>query len=241
MLDESFKAAMKRNATNGFLTAEEERDLYSRMQSGDPVAGRRFELSNLPLLVTVAAGELHRVRNSFELMDLVQMGYAGLRHAVNKFDPERGRFTTLATRCIKQAIRKEIARTTGTVRATHKARNGQLSRLNPWQSALIHCAPNSDAIEDCGSAVDAHATALASVDAFKLRQLVAALPSEQRALVHYVYFCGSSVKEAAEWVGLTPGVAKRRLTSALSALAEAIEGDPNGPIDDPRLECLAVR
>lgn len=238
MLDESFKAAMRQHSGNGFLNAAEERALYVRIQAGDASATRELIEANYPLLVQVASQELRPVAHAFTLMDLVQDGYFGLERATKYFNPNLGRFSTIATRCIRQAILKEIAKKVGPVRATVKARSGNSVRLKPIQAALIHCVTSSEAVESC-SCEATETPAMTPALEIALRRAVANLPRQQRALIHYVYFRRDTLKEAARCLGITPGTAKRRMTAALAALAAVVEGI-DGEVEARRPELVAA-
>jgi RNA polymerase primary sigma factor len=106
------------------LTAPQERDLAQRMKksSSRKEAERRdaenarqeFIRANLRLVVSIAKYFSHR---GLPLADLIEEGNLGLLHAVEKFDPSRGfRFSTYATWWIRQAIRRGLLNTAGTVR-----------------------------------------------------------------------------------------------------------------------------
>jgi RNA polymerase primary sigma factor len=61
--------------------------------------------SNLRLVVAIAKAYCHR---GVSFLDLIQEGNAGLLHAVDRWSPEGGKFTTYATWWIKQAIRDAV-------------------------------------------------------------------------------------------------------------------------------------
>jgi RNA polymerase primary sigma factor len=106
------------------LTAEEERSLALRMlgrHSDDPALQRdaaeardRFVRSNLRLVVSIARRFVNR---GLPLQDLVEEGNLGLLQAVERFDPRRKcRFSTDATWWIRQAIRRALVNSAGTIR-----------------------------------------------------------------------------------------------------------------------------
>ncbi|MFP6836156.1 MAG: RNA polymerase sigma factor RpoS [Pseudomonadales bacterium] len=96
------------------LSADEEKH-YSRLAlSGDEAGRRRMIESNLRLVVKISCRYLNR---GLALLDLIEEGNLGLIHAVEKFDPERGfRFSTYATRWIRQTIERAIMNQTRTIR-----------------------------------------------------------------------------------------------------------------------------
>ena len=96
------------------LTADEEKSLARRAQSGDEPARQRMIESNLRLVVKIARRYINR---GLPLLDLIEEGNLGLIHAVKKFDPERGfRFSTYATWWIRQTIERAIMNQSRTVR-----------------------------------------------------------------------------------------------------------------------------
>jgi len=106
------------------LTAPQERDLARRMKkSSSPreeerrdaeEARQHFIRANLRLVVSIAK---YFSQRGLPLADLIEEGNLGLLHAVTKFDPSRGfRFSTYATWWIRQAIRRGLINTAGSVR-----------------------------------------------------------------------------------------------------------------------------
>src|SRR5262252_4317372 len=96
------------------LTAEEERELGKRIQSGDLQARERMIRANLRLVVSVAKMYTDR---GLSLQDLIAEGNIGLMKAAEKFDPGAGcRFSTYGTWWIKQSIRRALTNTVKQVR-----------------------------------------------------------------------------------------------------------------------------
>jgi RNA polymerase primary sigma factor len=89
------------------LTSEEEKEIARRIKRGDEQAKKRLIEANLRLVISIAK-RFFGSRLSFS--DLIQEGNIGLIKAIEKFDPDREfKFSTYATRWIKQSITKAIA------------------------------------------------------------------------------------------------------------------------------------
>jgi RNA polymerase nonessential primary-like sigma factor len=98
----------------GLLTAEQERDLATRVRQGDFEARQKMIQHNLRLVVNIAK---HYVNRGLSLLDLIEEGNLGLMHALEKFEPERGfRFSTYATWWIRQNIERAIMNQSRTIR-----------------------------------------------------------------------------------------------------------------------------
>ena len=96
------------------LTPEEERELAKRCAAGDEDAVRRMVNSNLRLVVSVAKEYAGR---GVPLLDLIQEGSIGLLVAAKKFDYTRDlRFSTYATKWIRQGVTRCLMNHAGTIR-----------------------------------------------------------------------------------------------------------------------------
>jgi len=84
------------------LSAEDERDCFKRMKSGDEDARARLIEHNLRLVAHIVK-KYHSRSNESE--DLISIGTIGLIKAVETFNIEKGaRFATYASRCIENEI-----------------------------------------------------------------------------------------------------------------------------------------
>lgn len=96
------------------LTPEEERELAQRCAQGDEEAIRKMVNSNLRLVVSVAKEYTGR---GVPLLDLIQEGSIGLLAAARKFDYTRDlRFSTYATKWIRQGVTRCLLNHGGTIR-----------------------------------------------------------------------------------------------------------------------------
>lgn len=96
------------------LSAEEERELGYRIQSGDTEARDHMVRANLRLVVAIARKYAHA---SMCFEDIIAEGNLGLLRAVEAFDPSRNtRFSTYARFWITQAIRRAIQSSSKTIR-----------------------------------------------------------------------------------------------------------------------------
>ena len=96
------------------LTAADERELATRVLTGDVEARDRMVRANLRLVVNIARGYSGK---GLPLDDLVSEGNMGLLRAVEGFDPTMNtRFSTYASYWIKQSIKRAIINTAKTIR-----------------------------------------------------------------------------------------------------------------------------
>jgi RNA polymerase primary sigma factor len=111
---EGLSAYLKAISRIPLLTKRDERRLARRVRRGDPAAKERMVLANLRLVISIA----RRYQSmGLPLADLIGEGNLGLIKAVERFRYEKGfRFSTYASKWIRQAITKTLATDSRTVR-----------------------------------------------------------------------------------------------------------------------------
>lgn len=96
------------------LSADEEKELATRIAGGDVMARDRMVRANLRLVVNISRGYTGK---GLGLQDLIEEGNLGLLRAVEGFDPIHGtRFSTYASYWIKQAIKRALINSAKTIR-----------------------------------------------------------------------------------------------------------------------------
>lgn len=113
-LNDPVRLYLKEISKTRLLSASEEIELAKRISGGDQNAKTKFVESNLLLVVSIAKKYEGR---GLELPDLIGEGNVELIHAVETFDWTRGnKFSTYATKLIRQAITRAIAAKARTIR-----------------------------------------------------------------------------------------------------------------------------
>ena len=130
------------------LTAQEERQLAKLCAAGDEAAIRQMVNSNLRLVVSVAKEYAGR---GVPLMDLIQEGSIGLLAAAKKFDGElEYRFSTYATKWIRQGVTKSLLNHSGLIRVpVHTAE--RIRKVESARAALLQkngCDPTPEQISE---------------------------------------------------------------------------------------------
>src|SRR5687768_2473984 len=96
------------------LSADQEKELAYRIETGDAEARDRMVRANLRLVVNIARGYTGK---GLALQDLIEEGNLGLLRAVEGFDPTMNtRFSTYASYWIKQSIKRALVNTAKTIR-----------------------------------------------------------------------------------------------------------------------------
>ena len=147
------------------LTAGEERDLAKRCAAGDESAIRQMVNSNLRLVVSVAKEYAGR---GVPLLDLIQEGSIGLLAAARKYDYTLDyRFSTYATKLIRQGVTKSLMNHSGLIRIpVHTAE--RIRKVEAARTALLQQEKQEPTPEQIGEVCD--------IPAAKVRQLMQLSP-----------------------------------------------------------------
>ena len=106
-LDDPVKVYLREIGRVPLLSSEEEVELAVKISEGNQYAKQRLTEANLRLVVSIAKKYVGR---GMYFLDLIQEGNVGLITAVDKFDhTKRFKFSTYATRWIRQALTRAIA------------------------------------------------------------------------------------------------------------------------------------
>jgi RNA polymerase sigma-70 factor, ECF subfamily len=86
-------------------------------------------------------------------------------------------------------------------------------------------APAAEAVEEASDEPGPDERAEASWTAWRIHRALAELPEQERRLIELAYWGGLSQSEIAEFLDIPLGTVKTRTRSALSRLADALEGE----------------
>jgi len=112
--DDAIKLYLRDIQKTKLLTAEEERELATRIAEGDKAARNRMIESNLRLVVKIAKRYINR---GLPFLDLIEEGNLGLIKAVERFKISKEcRFSTYATWWIRQSIERALVNQSRTIR-----------------------------------------------------------------------------------------------------------------------------
>ena len=147
------------------LTVQEERDLAKRCAEGDENAIRQMVNSNLRLVVSVAKEYAGR---GVPLLDLIQEGSIGLLAAARKYDYTlEYRFSTYATKWIRQGVTKSLMNHGGLIRVpVHTAE--RIRKVENARRTLLERDKQEPTAEQIGKICD--------IPAAKVRQLIQLSP-----------------------------------------------------------------
>ncbi|PLX98929.1 MAG: RNA polymerase subunit sigma [Desulfuromonas sp.] len=111
---DAIKLYLKEIQKSTLLTAEDERELATKIDNGDEAARARMIESNLRLVVKIAKRYMNR---GLPFLDLIEEGNMGLIKAVERFQISKEcRFSTYATWWIRQSIERALVNQSRTIR-----------------------------------------------------------------------------------------------------------------------------
>ena len=144
-IDDPVKVYLKEIGRVPLLTPDEEVELATHMDAGDPNARKRLSEANLRLVVSIAKRYVGR---GMQFLDLIQEGNLGLIKAVEKFDHTKGfKFSTYATWWIRQAITRAIADQARTIRIpVHMVET--INKVKKVSSQLLHKNGHEPSVEE---------------------------------------------------------------------------------------------
>lgn len=120
-LNRAMRLYLKEISKIPLLTADEEKELGRRVQSGDKAALQKLIESNLRFVIKIA--KKYR-KSGLPFLDLINEGNIGLMEAARRFDPERQvRFTSYAVWWIRQAILHYLSQASQVFRVSPKTAN----------------------------------------------------------------------------------------------------------------------
>ncbi|OQY24113.1 MAG: RNA polymerase subunit sigma [Desulfobacteraceae bacterium 4572_35.2] len=120
--DDAIKYYLKDIQKSQLLTADEERNIALKIETGDDQARAKMIESNLRLVVKIAKRYMNR---GLPFLDLIEEGNMGLIKAVERFKVSKEcRFSTYATWWIRQSIERALVNQSRTIRLpVHIAEN----------------------------------------------------------------------------------------------------------------------
>ena len=127
------------------FTREEERDLALKAQQGDTDAREQLILSNVPWANRCAINFAEAMGQDLE--ECISIANPALVKAVDKFNPDRGRLTTLVAKCVKNALRGDSAPNGGAIQVPTTAQ-GEKSKNSPESRQKASKARNTVNIGD---------------------------------------------------------------------------------------------
>jgi RNA polymerase sigma-B factor len=177
--------------------------------NGDTVARDRLVDLHMPLVRTLAK---RYVNWGEPLDDLVQVGAIGLLHAIERFDPDRGRdLAGFAVPTISGEIRHHLRDRAAVVRVPRRYANSAPRAMIPLSSS-----------DETRAALACDAPYDASEERLTLITCLRTLTLRERRIMHLRFFAGLTQEEIARHLGLSQVQVSRLIRASLERMRHAL-------------------
>jgi RNA polymerase primary sigma factor len=149
--DDAIKLYLRDIQKTKLLTAEDERELATRILTGDKAARDRMIESNLRLVVKIAKRYINR---GLPFLDLIEEGNLGLIKAVERFKISKEcRFSTYATWWIRQSIERALINQSRTIRLPVHV-SDDINRMLRFSRDLMHKLNREPSVKEVSDAMN---------------------------------------------------------------------------------------
>lgn len=149
--DDAIKLYLRDIQKTKLLTAEDERELATRILAGDKAARDRMIESNLRLVVKIAKRYINR---GLPFLDLIEEGNLGLIKAVERFKISKEcRFSTYATWWIRQSIERALINQSRTIRLPVHV-SDDINRMLRFSRDLMHKLNREPLVKEVSDAMN---------------------------------------------------------------------------------------
>ncbi|HXC92943.1 MAG TPA: sigma-70 family RNA polymerase sigma factor [Geobacteraceae bacterium] len=153
--DDAIKLYLRDIQKTKLLTAEDERELATRILTGDKAARDRMIESNLRLVVKIAKRYINR---GLPFLDLIEEGNLGLIKAVERFKISKEcRFSTYATWWIRQSIERALVNQSRTIRLPVHV-SDDINKMLRNSRELMHKFNREPSVKEIATAMNADIT-----------------------------------------------------------------------------------
>jgi RNA polymerase primary sigma factor len=150
--DDAIKLYLRDIQKTKLLTAEDERELATRITAGDKAARDRMIESNLRLVVKIAKRYINR---GLPFLDLIEEGNLGLIKAVERFKISKEcRFSTYATWWIRQSIERALVNQSRTIRLPVHV-SDDINKMLRNSRELMHKFNREPSVKEIATAMNA--------------------------------------------------------------------------------------
>jgi RNA polymerase primary sigma factor len=149
--DDAIKLYLRDIQKTKLLTAEDERELATKILTGDKAARDRMIESNLRLVVKIAKRYINR---GLPFLDLIEEGNLGLIKAVERFKISKEcRFSTYATWWIRQSIERALINQSRTIRLPVHV-SDDINRMLRFSRDLMHKLNREPSVKEVSDAMN---------------------------------------------------------------------------------------